>query len=155
MISAISSYHISIENDSNEPLEQIRTRSSILLSNGKQYFKEYSEQLHIHGTPTKFLQPNHRIAVFPAQRYSPLTREEAKRCLVELILGVANALKSIHSAPLHIAHLDVWLDNICFDDEILIDPDRICKSSHMAYEVSEKYDGMIYQPRLSIDSSTS
>ena len=54
----------------------------------------------------------------------PLSRAEAKPCLVPLLKGIRNALEELNSVGL--SHLDLRLPNICFDKgiPILIDLDR-------------------------------
>lgn len=57
----------------------------------------------------------------------PLSRENAKQCLLSLLDGLQRALEELHKND--IAHLDVRLPNICFRQEacvtvILIDADR-------------------------------
>ncbi len=55
-----------------------------------------------------------------------MSKEEARRCLVNLVPGVHDALNQLHDS-LRLAHLDVRLPNICFTangDVRLIDFDR-------------------------------
>lgn len=62
---------------------------------------------------------------YPAAKYDPLTIDEAKQCLGDLVQLTIEALECIHN--IWILHLDVRLENICFDSEYnikLIDFDR-------------------------------
>eukprot|EP00118_Oscarella_pearsei_P015236 m.136325 g.136325 ORF g.136325 m.136325 type:complete len:473 (+) comp38175_c0_seq6:929-2347(+) len=45
--------------------------------------------------------------------FSPLKREEAKRCLSDLARSVSKAVEQMHE-QLKISHLDIGLENICF-----------------------------------------
>ena len=63
---------------------------------------------------------------YPHIKHDPLTRAEAKRCLMALYRGLYNALEEVHS-KLGLAHMDVRLPNICFNnlyEPVLIDLDR-------------------------------
>ena len=61
----------------------------------------------------------------------PLTRGEAKSCLIPLLNGLRRALEELHSKG--IAHLDVRLPNVCFNNQtvILIDLDMCGKADTM------------------------
>ena len=48
---------------------------------------------------------------YPHIKHDPLTRAEAKRCLMALYRGLHNALDEVHS-KLGLAHMDVRLDNM-------------------------------------------
>ena len=75
----------------------------------------------------------------------PLTRGEAKSCLIRLLDGLRHALEELHSED--IAHLDVRLPNICFKDQtvILIDLDmcddayRNCSMVSFHHRTSDMY----------------
>ena len=75
----------------------------------------------------------------------PLTRDEAKSCLIRLLDGLRRALEELHSED--IAHLDVRLPNVCFKDQtvILIDLDmcgdayRICSICSFHHHTSDMY----------------
>lgn len=56
----------------------------------------------------------------------PLTRNTAKKCCKELVAEVAEALEELDK--LGFAHLDVRLENVCFNDNyqaVLIDFDQV------------------------------
>ena len=75
---------------------------------------------------------------YPAGLEEPLHRDQAARCLDEMVLNIASALISLHGAKL--AHLDLRLENICFNSDgsvVLIDLDR--------YENSEDEARMVYK----------
>ena len=68
-----------------------------------------------------------------ALRYLTLlmTREEANQCLKDFFCAVAEAIKGLHTSGL--AHMDIRLENICFDQDykpVFIDLDR----SEVAYQ---------------------
>lgn len=66
------------------------------------------------------------IIRFEKLTHAPLRAEEAKCCLPTLSPKIFTALDQIHS-DLHIAHLDVKLDNIYYNAKlelVLIDLDR-------------------------------
>ena len=70
-------------------------------------------------------------------RYDPMINTDAKRCLRQFYSGVHNALEKVHN-ELKLAHMDVRLDNICFNGEfqpILIDFDRAMSTSRAFEEV--------------------
>ena len=50
--------------------------------------------------------------VFPI-RISPMSREEAKKCLPNLVESVVEAIQAMHD-KLQMAHLDIRLENVCF-----------------------------------------
>ena len=67
----------------------------------------------------------HSVFVYQRQPHHPLSKNEAKRCLYELIMQTKEALDQLHE--IGFAHLDVRLPNICFDCDgtlKLIDFDR-------------------------------
>ena len=143
---------------------RIPRSTTILATNGSEYFKIYPTKSNVilyleimqlkSGLPLKqFLLPSavmDRIVTFPALPYPPLSIMDAKRCLRELVSGVVEALEEIHSEPYQMAHLDVLLDNICFDGEgkpVLIDPDRICRTNVEAQYLERQYPGCVmYKP---------
>ena len=53
-----------------------------------------------------------KFFVFPI-RMSPMSREEAKKCLPNLIESVVKAIQAMHD-KLQVAHLDIRLENVCF-----------------------------------------
>ena len=67
------------------------------------------------------------LTFFKFQKYSaPVTADKALKNVANIIFGVISALDELHNS-FHIAHLDVRLDNICFDkfgNPILVDFDR-------------------------------
>ena len=69
----------------------------------------------------------------------PLTTGEAKSCLIRLLDGLRRALEELHSKG--IAHLDVRLPNVCFNNQtvILIDLDMCGKAYTMCSERSTIY----------------
>ena len=75
----------------------------------------------------------------------PLTRDEAKLCLIPLLDGLRRTLEELHSE--RIAHLDVRLPNVCFKDQtvILIDLDmcdhayRNCSICSFHHRTSDMY----------------
>ena len=98
---------------------------------------------------------------FPKVQHSPLTVEEAKCRLRDLIPKVYSALHQLHSA-LKIAHLDVRLENLCYDAEmnvVLIDLDRweplrlsgksFCSTYHVMYEKPEILNFDIWETKHS------
>ena len=63
--------------------------------------------------------------------YDPLTTEKAYMCLRDLVENMHLALEAYHGAGL--AHLDVRLENVCFNENfqpVLIDLDRSCRLSY-------------------------
>ena len=142
---------------------QVPTRSSILATNGSEYFKIYPTKSNVilylenmkfkSGLPLKqFLLPSavmKPIVTFPALPYPPLSVMDAKKCLRELVSGVVEVLEKIHSEPFEMAHLDVRSDNICFNEEgkpVLIDPDRICSTDVDAWTLRDEYPSVMYKP---------
>ena len=64
---------------------------------------------------------------------SPLNPEQAKRCLLPLVLGINCALGKLHA--LELSHNDLRLENVCFNRQfevVLIDMDR-------CYPISQLY----------------
>ena len=62
---------------------------------------------------------------YPKVKYSPLKREDAKRCLGYLVREIRLCIAQLHTIVL--SHNDVQLENICFDDRykaVFIDVDR-------------------------------
>ena len=58
--------------------------------------------------------------------HNPLTCSEARQCLINLYSEVCAAIHTLHD-NLHLAHLDIRLDNRCFDQQykpVFIDLDR-------------------------------
>lgn len=145
---------------------QVPTRSSILATNGSHYFKIYPHNSMVicnlalmeivqfkSGLPLKqFLLPStvkRPIVKFPALPYPPLGTMDAKNCLRELVSGVVEALEKIHVEPYEMAHLDVRLDNICFDEQgkpVLIDPDRMRTTDVDAQSLESEYTSVMYRP---------
>ena len=61
--------------------------------------------------------------------FSPLKRDQASKCLHNLVKGIDAALEALHECGL--AHNDVRLPNVCFNERfqpVLIDLDRCSKS---------------------------
>ena len=69
----------------------------------------------------------------------PLTRGEAKSCLIRLLDGLRRALEELHSED--IAHLEVHLPNVCFNNQavIVIDLDMCGKADTTCSERSTIY----------------
>lgn len=64
--------------------------------------------------------------VYAALPHDPLKPEEAILCLKQFFVKLCNVLKQLH-AKLEVAHMDVRLENICFNqhfEPVLIDLDR-------------------------------
>ena len=51
--------------------------------------------------------------VFPMLIF-PMEVSEAGQCLPEFVESVVKTIQSMHQQPLQRAHLDIWLENICF-----------------------------------------
>ena len=81
--------------------------------------------------------------------HSPLSRAEAKKHLILVLEGVQRALNELHSH--RIAHLDVWLDNICYThlppnlQVKLIDLDR-CEPSYYSVNMNRYRYSDMYNP---------
>ena len=79
----------------------------------------------------------------------PLSRADAKRCLLEIIVQLDKILNDLHHI-VQLAHLDVRLENICFDADkvVLIDLDRAETSTKNALSLPNDYPGstMYTQP---------
>ena len=68
-------------------------------------------------------------------RYDPLSDTEVLTCLRDFYSGVHDALEKVHN-ELKLAHMDIRLNNICFDDlyrPILIDFDRSSRTGLSAF----------------------
>ena len=151
-------------------VEQIATPSSILVhcKDKKKYVKVYPENtynrlvaINVNDQVNGILLPNHNpkirdVMVFDALKYQPLERDQAKRCLKELVCKIGRVLIDVHTT-FEMAHLDVRLPNICFDDNyqpILIDPDRMCRSKTGAGCIRDKYvDSSLYKRRGTIKTA--
>ena len=67
-----------------------------------------------------------RCFTYQCLPHNPLTCSEARQCLINLYSDVCAAIHTLHD-NLHLAHLDIRLDNICFDQQykpVFIDIDR-------------------------------
>jgi len=83
------------------------------------------------------------MLVYKRLRYPPLTRRKAKCCLKHLIPKVHDALVQLHT-HLRVAHLDVRLENICFNENclpILIDLDRNAPLDENGKYLSKMFPG--------------
>ena len=137
--------------ESKHKLIQLKSRFSIIVAedaddSGSKVFKmvpnsEWRHSLHVlffeyrrksrsypHlSVPIDVVVISHRETFFVFKRHlKPLSRSEAKPCLVDLTERVRQALEEVHD--LGFAHLDVRLSNICYTrngDVQLIDFDRI------------------------------
>ena len=73
------------------------------------------------------------VNFFKFNIYSPpLSREHAKRKIVHFTSEVVQAIQELHT--LEIAHLDIWLENICFNERggaVLTDFDRSQRASEL------------------------
>ena len=70
---------------------------------------------------------------YPYLPFSPLNRVQASTCLHSLVQGINCALIELHECGL--AHNDVRLPNVCFNDKyepVLIDLDRCSKSGKIS-----------------------
>ena len=88
--------------------------------------------------------------------YLPLTINQAQRCLKDFVSGVHTALTVLHQS-FRLAHLDIRLENICFDQvayqaadqavfPVLIDLDRATEVDTKANNLLEKRygDSLLY-----------
>ena len=76
---------------------------------------------------------------------SPLSQEEAKTCLLNLIEELYEILNNLHDQAAF-AHLDLRLENVCFDANykvMLIDLDRAAESTKNAANLPTEYPGSI------------
>ena len=130
-------------------LTQVETRHSIILRNQDTFWKyvpcqsEYFRVLAIYTMlkpcnpvhltlPSDIIYPTITMSffVFPVQLL-PLTQDEVKCCLYDIVTKTATALHELHT--LGFVHLDVRLPNICFAMNMsgvivkLIDLDRLIK----------------------------
>ena len=130
-----------------QQLHQVEARHSLVLRSQDTFWKYVPSRLEYGGVDTlsrmlKNRNPAHILLpsgivdwrfhmnffIFPAQ-LPPLTEDEAKCCLYDILTTTATALQELHS--LGFAHLDVRLPNICFamgNSEFivkLIDLDRV------------------------------
>jgi len=89
------------------------------------------------------------MLVYKRLPYPPLTRRKAKGCLKYLIPKVRNALVQLHTY-LQVAHLDVRLENICFNENclpILIDLDRNAPLDESGETLLEMFPGSVMYTR--------
>ena len=143
---------------------QLRSRASILVRHGMDYFKspamlEEDNKLKRlilkvipRALPTIKLQ---LVEVEDMDYYKyrgipndPLTHPEAQSCLYDLVPKLVQVIKSFHQNGW--AHQDIRLENICFDEDcmpVFIDLDR-CTLSEKAY-VGE---GCMYSMRGSVQT---
>ena len=139
--------------DGTTTLTQVKSKFSILLTNGNYYFKfpgdvsyqralnylciicvQMNQQQREECTKHLVLPINNLdlplpFAVFPAMKYQ-LTRDVAMQCLPDLADGIREGLDKLHG--LGLAHLDVRLPNVCVGDDYevkLIDFDRSSNSN--------------------------
>ena len=153
------------ENDGKH-FRQVQTWLSILLTNDKVYIKLCPKEVSVNLFTLGFIALSNKCDntsfpllipelhgtvansfVYPALPYQPLSYEEAKECLADLVKKVSSALQKIHHI-LRLAHLDVRLPNICFREKgepVLIDPDRVDNSDMPAYQLSRRYESTLYQ----------
>ena len=64
--------------------------------------------------------------------YPPLEQKNASKCLQSLVMGIKSALDELHN--LDLAHNDIRLENVCFNDQfqvVLIDIDRYYPASKL------------------------
>ena len=149
--------------------DQVPSKSSILLFSSGYFWKfpissETHLRLHQLSTvrasapevsqvlfpkPDDFVYMNMRLKL-PIIRFRKLTHlpfraEDAKHRLPKLIPGIFAALDQMHN-HLHIAHLDVRLENICYDAEmkpVLIDLDRWQMADENAWKLPSLYPGSV------------
>lgn len=68
---------------------------------------------------------------YPRVQYNPMNSNEARKCLKDFSYSVHKSLTIMHTI-LDLAHMDVRLDNICFNQDhqpVFIDLDRSCFSN--------------------------
>ena len=147
--------------DGTTTLTQVKSKFSILLTNGNYYFKFPGNMSHQRALdhliieslldmdqlqreecakhlvlPIKILRLPLPFVVFPAMKYQ-LTKDVAMQCLPHLADGIREGLDKLHG--LGLAHLDVRLPNVCVGDDYevkLIDFDRSSHSNDV-----KKYGG--------------
>ena len=154
---------------------QVSSPSSIILKSGSFFWKYNRSASTLFRDNTGMLkvlakqgQRLFQYALFPCHEKSvsrcrffrldalekPLTRAEAKTCLLPLLDGLHCALTELHQAD--IAHLDVHLPNIGFrtgPEVTLIDLDRcddaenMCKMGVAFHHVSDTYKGKYFTNR--------
>ena len=134
--------------DGTTTLTQVKSKFSILLTNGNYYFtfpgdishqwalnyldrkcvrmdQQQREECAKHLVfPINILHSPLPFVVFPAMKYQ-LTKDVAMQCLPDLADGIREGLDKLHG--LGLAHLDVRLPNVCVGDDYevkLIDFDR-------------------------------
>ena len=136
--------------DGTTTLTQVKSKFSILLTNGNYYFKFPGNMSHQRALdqilldmdqlqreecakhlvlPIKKIRLPLPFFVFPAMKYQ-LTRDVAMQCLPDLADGIREGLDKLHG--LGLAHLDVRLPNVCVGDDYevkLIDFDRSSRSN--------------------------
>ena len=144
---------LSTNYDGTTTLTQVKSKFSILLTNGNYYFKfpgNMSHQRALLELDVKCLRMDHLqreecakrlvlpintlrlplpFVVFPAMKYQ-LTKDVAMQCLPDLADGIREGLDKLHGFGL--AHLDVRLPNVCVGDDYevkLIDFDRSSRSN--------------------------
>ncbi|KAI6647228.1 hypothetical protein LOD99_12225 [Oopsacas minuta] len=174
--------NISNQIQSTSTLEQISTGSSIMFRNKEFYYKilpNYQHERAISGMYISFLDyqssnsdllkyfvpPNRLLKLgpeanipcyrFERQTYDPLSRKEAKKCIIDLISQLTHSLQVLH-AELFLAHLDVRLPNICFDDDgnaRLIDFD-FSQSSKSSRIFRKEYPFLYNPPRKRTNGTT-
>lgn len=80
------------------------------------------------------------ISYFKYPMYSShLSRDDARACVTVLVDQVAAALQELHQVKL--AHQDIQLENICFNEGsvVLVDLDRSCSVDKRAFSRNNKY----------------
>ena len=139
--------------DGTTTLTQVKSKFSILLTNGNYYFKFPGNMSHQRALdyldrkclrmdqqqreecakhlvfPISILDSPLPFVVFPAMKYQ-LTKDVAMQCLPDLADGIREGLDKLHG--LGLAHLDVRLPNVCVGDDYevkLIDFDRSSSSN--------------------------
>ena len=123
--------------------EQKPYRSSIIVYNKNDYFKLFPNvkyrETHF-ALKTRVQREYHNLLItkdvkdigdhtalkFTRKPHQPLSGADARRCLKDYVEGVYSAIQILHN-ELGYAHLDIRIENICFNKDfniVLIDLDR-------------------------------
>lgn len=145
-------------NDSND-CEQREAKEAILFRCG-QYWHKFPVTVSDHRNLTtfarwgtgiqNFISLEHKFGGFryKAVHHNPLSVEEARLCLGDLVSKIHAALTCLHH--MNFCHLDVRLENICFEEDYsvkFIDMDR-ARDIYMIYSDC-LYDSCMYEDHFS------
>ena len=78
--------------------------------------------------------------------HSPVTREVARRYIVPFVSEVIECVNALHKCDL--AHLDIRIENVCFDDQmkaVLIDLDRSDDKNELVMNLNSYEKSTMYQ----------